>query len=276
MRNSPLGTDAGEAAQQRSNLRGEESIGARSREIGVEPAAQLLERADLWRCGRAACDARNGEVVNPGVVRDPRPLPASQLQVGPQRIHHFVHVPILGTDALEVKAPVHTVCRDNHPMGKRPVREVLAANLEALMDHAELSQPGVVQAARRAGFTLDQTTVGRALNNSHTASIATVEALAAAFGREAWEMLTPNLDPRRQVRLASEGAVEAEVLKRLQSLLDEAARLQVSDEKARSGPSVADPYPHVKTPGGKPTASGDREDTSQARQTAAAVKSRRR
>jgi transcriptional regulator with XRE-family HTH domain len=172
-----------------------------------------------------------------------------------------------------------TVRRDTHPMAKRSVREVLSANLEALMEWRQLSQPGVVSAAKRAGFTLDQTTVGRALNNTHAASIATLEALAAAFGREAWELLTPRLDPRKPVKLATEAALEGEVTLRLQALLDEASRLQVTDEEERAGPSVANPYPHVKTPGGeppRPTSTRAREASTQAHGKSHPVKPRRR
>lgn len=66
--------------------------------------------------------------------------------------------------------------------------------------------------------------------------------LAGTFGRPAWHLLLDDLRPEGHPRPMTDEAVEAEVQRRLHSLLNEASRLQVSDEKARAGPSVAYPF----------------------------------
>jgi transcriptional regulator with XRE-family HTH domain len=48
--------------------------------------------------------------------------------------------------------------------------------------------------AKRSG--LDQTTVGRMKRGSHSPQLKHVEAVAAAFGLQAWQLLVPGLDPK--------------------------------------------------------------------------------
>ena len=71
-------------------------------------------------------------------------------------------------------------------------KAVLAANLKALMDHspAYSSQVAVAKAAR-----CDQKTVSRLLRQEQAATVDLLDAIAAVFGLESWQLLTENLDP---------------------------------------------------------------------------------
>ena len=68
----------------------------------------------------------------------------------------------------------------------------LSANLKALMSaHATLT----TQAALGKAAGIDQRTVGRIINGTHSPTLKAVEALARAYRLAAWQLLMPGLDP---------------------------------------------------------------------------------
>lgn len=78
----------------------------------------------------------------------------------------------------------------------KPLTEVLAENVRALMDERGLKQTGVAKNATRAGKPIDQRTVGRVLAGEFPAQVTTLDGLAAGIGVEPWQLLVPNLDPK--------------------------------------------------------------------------------
>jgi len=70
--------------------------------------------------------------------------------------------------------------------GRPQTRKVLANNLRRLMVDRNWTQ---AELAERAGIA--QKTVSQVINEASAASIETAEALAKAFGLEAWQMLMP-------------------------------------------------------------------------------------
>lgn len=77
------------------------------------------------------------------------------------------------------------------------MERILAANLGALMAaHPELrTQAAVAAATRKAGLKIDQKTVSRILKADHAVQIDTLQAIAAAFGIEPYQLLVPGLNP---------------------------------------------------------------------------------
>lgn len=71
------------------------------------------------------------------------------------------------------------------------LRAVVSANVAAVMDEKGLSQPGVSAAAKRKGFKIDATTVGRIRRGVFPTTIDTLEALAAGLGVQPWQLLIP-------------------------------------------------------------------------------------
>lgn len=67
---------------------------------------------------------------------------------------------------------------------QKPVTQVLAENLRALMDHEQYSEAALAQRAK-----VNPTTINNMLNQNHAAKIDSLEAVAKAFGHQAWELL---------------------------------------------------------------------------------------
>lgn len=68
--------------------------------------------------------------------------------------------------------------------------EIFAKNVRRLMADKEWTQPQVAEAARKVGYSINQTTIGRALKNSNP-TIESMEAIAAALSVPAWQLLMP-------------------------------------------------------------------------------------
>jgi len=68
-------------------------------------------------------------------------------------------------------------------------REIFAANVRRLMGDS-IKQAGISAAAKRAGYSVDQKTVSRALNDGNP-TIDTVAAIAAGLGVQPWQLLIP-------------------------------------------------------------------------------------
>lgn len=122
--------------------------------------------------------------------------------------------------------PYHLVMENRKP------RDILAANLNRLMEHKQLSQHGV---RRLSGLT--QTTVGRITRAEHGASVDTLEPLGRALGYEPWMLLYPDLDPEGPPTVGGRGKVKfsfsAAVMDRMLRLYDSLTAAQQQDELKR-------------------------------------------
>lgn len=78
----------------------------------------------------------------------------------------------------------------------RPLQDILAANLRAVMTERRLKQTHVAARARIAGASVDQRTVGRVREGKEPATVATLDAIAMGIGIDAWQLLKPDLDPK--------------------------------------------------------------------------------
>jgi transcriptional regulator with XRE-family HTH domain len=88
-------------------------------------------------------------------------------------------------------------------------REVLSANLRALMASSELTT--IKKVAEASGTALSNGKVGRIYAASHTTDIDTLQHLANVFGLEPWQLLVNGLNPKALPRLA-DAAVLHEIL----------------------------------------------------------------
>lgn len=101
------------------------------------------------------------------------------------------------------------------PIKPTAAREILAANLNALMAHQGHANrslamkigigEGTIQRARRAqsGVTLDN-----------------IEAIARYYGLEVWQLLTPDLEPNNRPELAFPTPEERDLYQRVKAVLD--------------------------------------------------------
>ena len=100
---------------------------------------------------------------------------------------------------------------------------ILAKNLAALMHANPLlkTQQAVAAATKRAGKAIDQKTVSRILKAEVSVQLDTVQAIAAAFEIEAYQLLIPGLNPANPQILRALSKEE----ENLYRALDEARRL---------------------------------------------------
>lgn len=91
-------------------------------------------------------------------------------------------------------------------------KKVLADNLKALMHfHGITSQNELGRQSK-----IDQTTIGRMLNQKNAAQIDKVAAVARVFDLSAWQMLVPDLDPANPP-VAQITAIERDLYERLRA-----------------------------------------------------------
>lgn len=108
----------------------------------------------------------------------------------------------------------------------KPLIEVLASNVKALMGARHLKQTTVSKNATARGRTIDQRTVGRVCNAEFPAQVSTIEALAIGIGVEAWQLLVPDLDPRALPRPApAHPDLSASELEQVERVLGELEKL---------------------------------------------------
>lgn len=104
-------------------------------------------------------------------------------------------------------------------------RKVLAANLAALMDaKPELKPVKAIEDATDGA--VGKSTVARAKLGENAINIDNLEAIAHAFGLEAWQLLVPGLTPKNPPVLKSIGEAEDKLYARIGNLVREAAKLE--------------------------------------------------
>lgn len=98
----------------------------------------------------------------------------------------------------------------------KALKQILAENLTALMKTRGMSQVHVAAKARNKGHEIDQTTVGRVARAAMPTTIDKIEAIAAAFELEAWQLLVPDLNTEDLPRLVPKIGKVAELLAELE------------------------------------------------------------
>lgn len=99
------------------------------------------------------------------------------------------------------------------------MQRVIAENIRALMQSGRgglRTQEAVAKAARAAGFPIDQKSISRALNATNALQVNTIQAIAAAFDVEPYQLLIPGLDPRNPQILRTLSPVEERLYKALE------------------------------------------------------------
>lgn len=148
---------------------------------------------------------------------------------------------------------------------QKPLKDVLADNLRAVMEELGLKQQHVATRAKQAGASVDQRTVGRVRQGTYPATVATLDAIAIGLGIDAWQLLRADLDVKALVKRAPAdlSEEEAEQLANVKSMMQNFTAAQrdlfIQDEVTRSlvgeyfpvdqmlgdwtGPHVAQPKP---------------------------------
>jgi transcriptional regulator with XRE-family HTH domain len=91
----------------------------------------------------------------------------------------------------------------------RPIKQVVAANLTALLEYheqspEEVAKRAVYRSGRKAGNKVGARTLRNAMNAdvADSPSLELVAAIAKAFGLQAWQLLFPKFSPRNPPVLA--------------------------------------------------------------------------
>lgn len=98
-------------------------------------------------------------------------------------------------------------------------RAILGANVTTLMEHHG-------EANRRMAdkIGIGEGTIQRAKKGTVSLTIENVEVIAAHFGLEAWQLLTPGLDPRHPPQLTFPSVAERELYERFRTFLSGASK----------------------------------------------------
>ena len=125
-------------------------------------------------------------------------------------------------------------------MTSPPARDVLAANLKALMEanptYGTLLALEKATATRGGGKKIGKTTLGNILAKKTPINLDYVEVLGKVFGMAPWQMLVPDLRPQNPQILKSTGPEEEALWKKLDEL--QALRHQAEEASSRQ---LADP-----------------------------------
>ena len=128
----------------------------------------------------------------------------------------FGHAATLGKDAVQVKTYLPRATQDDCWVTKTTSNSAihLAENLKKLM---EANPPINSQSALGRAAKVDQKTIERMLKCLNEPTLEKVEKVAKVFGLSAWQLITPNLDPRNHPMLAAESEALREMYKKILS-----------------------------------------------------------
>jgi transcriptional regulator with XRE-family HTH domain len=94
---------------------------------------------------------------------------------------------------MSVKARTHAVTPYDENMPKiKTLRQVVGENAKAIRSGKNLTQQDVVDAGRKKGGRIDQTTVGRIERCVHPTTVDSLDTLAKGLGVHPWELLIPD------------------------------------------------------------------------------------
>ena len=116
----------------------------------------------------------------------------------------------------------------NYGVAAMTARETLATNLRALMDshHTYKTTTAIEQATKDNGLTVGKSTVDRALKCQTKLNLDYIEAIAAIYGLDAWQIMTPGLRPKNPPVLRSIGEAEDQLYGRIGELAKQIVELQ--------------------------------------------------
>ena len=101
-------------------------------------------------------------------------------------------------------------------------REILRQNVQALMD-SKIGPTSQIALHQKCGAA--QATIGRILRpGGENPKLETVEAIAKAYGLEAWQLLIAGMDPKNPPVLAPASKEEREFWGRLRQLYQEVSK----------------------------------------------------
>jgi hypothetical protein len=110
-----------------------------------------------------------------------------------------------------------------------PARTTLAANLKALMRASQLygSTPAIERRTAELGCKVGKSTVDRALREETTLNLDYLEAVAAVFGLDPWQLLVPGLNPDNAPVLRTVGAAEEVLYAKMRALAHQVEALNL-------------------------------------------------
>lgn len=224
----------------------------------------LLPRQRLHRLGYAvhrprarvhdgaACNPSKRVVVNPAPGRDRVPRTVSL--PGLERLNKFIEAhgtTLLGANALLVKArapkaaPPNPGHSDSVASNRFPEpKTIFQANLQALIGAASVNEWATAH-------NLVQTTVNRLVHGAEP-KLSMIELIADRTGREAWELLAPNLGAggERFDALSGNESQLVMLYRRIpaERRIDALAHINSLGNHPDEAPSPANPWPKAKVP----------------------------
>lgn len=132
-----------------------------------------------------------------------------------------------------------------YTMTSPPARDVLAANLDALMHAKANTQYRTLQlleqATSKRGKKIGKTTLGNILNKATPVNLDYVEILAKVFGLAPWQMLVPGLRPENPQILRSTGPEEEALWGRLGELREIVKQIDALETERELPPAIGEP-----------------------------------
>jgi hypothetical protein len=116
----------------------------------------------------------------------------------------------------------------NYGIEAMTARDTLATNLRALMDshHTYKTTTAIEQATKDNGLMVGKSTVDRVLKCQTTLNLDFIEAIAAIYGLDSWQLLSPGLTPKNPPVLRSIGEAEDKLYGRIAELAKQITELQ--------------------------------------------------
>lgn len=112
------------------------------------------------------------------------------------------------------------VCATIPAMKKRPTAQILAANVNRLMDAGKWANRRLSKASG-----VSEGAIQRARRADVSANLETIEGLAAVFHVDPWMMLVEDLDPANLPTMTFPTAQERKLYERFKSLADEIGKI---------------------------------------------------
>ena len=108
-----------------------------------------------------------------------------------------------------------------------PARTIVSDNLQTLMDWKPSlgSTLAIERATERHGCKVGKSTVDRMKHGTTPVNLDYLEAIAAVFGFDCWQLLVPGMDPRNPPTLRSIGQAEENIYRRMADLAAQVADL---------------------------------------------------
>lgn len=153
---------------------------------------------------------------------------------------------MVGKYAFLVNASMPEFSGDDFEVTK-PARAILAANLLTLK---EGSRPPFSQGQIGSAIGVNQTTIGRILNQKHKTGVDSLDGLGKLFRLHPWQLLVPELDPSRPPEVMHLSPKAVEVARLYDALSPHKQRLLFAQAQVMHNPDID---PEAPTPPALPT-----------------------